>query len=61
MADEKEKSLVMRCKQHFGLKPGETLLEFMAELKKLTDQDKKDLVQAFNDAGMPTVLIAKGK
>ena len=53
------KGLTIQCKNFFGLKPGQTLSEFAAELRQLTDKDKKELVDLFNEAGIPTVLAMK--
>lgn len=48
-------SFVSRCKEYFGLLPGQTLMEFSAELKKLTPKDRAELVESFNKMGLPTV------
>ena len=34
---------VVACRKFFGMKPGQTLLEFSHELKALTEEDKKEL------------------
>lgn len=39
------------CKEYFGFKPGQSLFEFRDELKQLTDQDRKDLKEAFEKEG----------
>lgn len=49
-----KKTLLLRCKEFFGLKPGQTLLEFKNELAALTVQDRADLARYFEAAGMPT-------
>jgi hypothetical protein len=46
MAEQKEFTAVSAIRQFFGLKPGETLQEFMQELKALTPEDKKELAEA---------------
>ena len=43
---QKEYTKVSAIRTFFGLKPGETLGEFMAELKALTPEDKKELGEA---------------
>ena len=48
------KTLAARCKEFFGLKPGETTPEFMQEFRELTEKDRNELVEHFNAAGMPT-------
>ena len=54
MANENEKpmGLVVRVKKFFDM----TIQEAKTEYVKLSPTDKQDLVTAFNDAGMPTVL-----
>lgn len=49
---------VKACRDFFGLKPGETLAEFAAELKALTDKDKQDLVAEFKRIGWDVELGA---
>lgn len=48
------KSLMVRCKEFFGFKPGQTLPEFKREVDQLTKQDRADLAKMFNNIGMPT-------
>ena len=36
----KEMSLVMALKDYFGMKPGQTSMDFLKEVKELTDEDK---------------------
>ncbi len=59
MADEKPMSFVQRCKAFFGKKPDQTLTEFAAELRTLTDADKAEMVELFNEAGLPTLPPVK--
>ncbi len=47
----KEMSFVLACKDYFGFKEGQTMMEFAAELKALTDQDKADLSRYFETVG----------
>lgn len=51
-----EKAFVVRCKEFFGMKDGQSLQKFKAELNQLSDEDKRDLVAQFNAQGMPTSL-----
>lgn len=53
---EQEKSFVTRCKSFFGLLPGQTLGGFAHELGELSNQDKIELVDMFNEIGLPTRL-----
>lgn len=50
MAD-KEMSFVTACKDFFGYKPGQTLGEFMNEVRMLTDADKDELKKEFLKVG----------
>lgn len=45
-------SFVKACKTFFGFKDGQTLAEFAAELKCLTDQDRADLTALFPSVGI---------
>lgn len=54
-----EMSFAQRCKTFFGKKSEQTLTEFAAELRALTDEDKAELVKLFNEAGMPTAAPVK--
>lgn len=48
-------SLVARCKEYFGLLPGQTISQFSQELKALTPKDRAELVEGFNAMGLPTI------
>lgn len=39
------------CKKFFGLKDGQTLAEFVGELKQLTDEDKAEMKVLFLTVG----------
>lgn len=43
----KETTFVSACREYFGLKPGETLQEFLAEVKQLNEADRKELIGLF--------------
>jgi hypothetical protein len=53
--DTKEscKSLPTACIHFFGKLPGQTTVEFAAELKKLTDADKAEFRAALIKLGYP--------
>jgi hypothetical protein len=36
-------TFIAACREFFGMKQQETLMEFMAEIKALTPQDREDL------------------
>jgi hypothetical protein len=38
-----EKTFMVACKEFFGFLPGQTLSDFSAEVKKLTEQDRKEM------------------
>jgi len=50
MAD-KELSFIAACKDYFGYKPGQTLGDFMNEIRLLTDEDKAQLRVEFLKVG----------
>lgn len=41
--EDKEVSFMQACVNHFGKKPGETSLEFMAEIKALNNADRTEI------------------
>lgn len=45
MSDTKEFTVVSAIRSFFGMKPGETLQEFMAELKELSPAEKQELAE----------------
>lgn len=47
-----QKTFMVACKEHFGLKQDQKLAEFAAEIKALTAQDKADLVNDFKAIGV---------
>lgn len=49
----KQMTLTAAISQFFGRKyPGQTNLEFLAELKALTDKDRADFVEMFKTVGI---------
>jgi len=45
-------TFVVACKSFFGLLPGETLQQFVAELRALTPGDKQELISMFKEIGI---------
>ena len=41
MADKM--GFIVACSKFFGIRPGQSLLQFAAEVRQLTDKDKDDL------------------
>ncbi len=39
----KPMSFTAACKDFFGVKPGQTAMDFMKEVKQLTDDDKAEI------------------
>lgn len=52
MSDLKHTSFVGACREFFGIKSGQTLQEFAAELRQLTPEDKAEMVQLFRQVGL---------
>ncbi len=50
--DLKSMTFVMACNNFFGRKQGQSLQEFNAELKALTEKDRKDMIQMFMAVGI---------
>lgn len=46
------KSFAARCAEFFGRKPNQSISEFAAELKQLTDDDKRWFIEQFNKLGL---------
>jgi hypothetical protein len=46
-------SLAAAAKQFFGLLPGQALMDFHTEWKKLTEKDKAEIKAEFLKAGIP--------
>jgi hypothetical protein len=47
----KQCSFVLACKEFFQFHQGQSLTQFAAELKQLTDEDKADLISWFPSVG----------
>lgn len=53
-------SFTKAAREYFGLKPGQKLTAFAAELKDLTEADKAEMVPMLADVlGKPVVLSTK--
>lgn len=48
-------SFVKACKDYFGFKPGQTMSEFMAELKALNAEDREYFKRHFKSVGFEIV------
>lgn len=44
-------TFIVACREFFGLKPGQTLQEFAAEIRQLTPTDKSELTELFKSVG----------
>lgn len=49
--ETKYMSFIAACKDYFGMKEGQTLSDFMTEIKALTTQDREDLKKEFARIG----------
>ena len=54
-----EMTLGSACKRFFGFKPGETLKEFMDEIRELNEKDREDLKVEFAKVGIEVVPTVK--
>jgi len=54
VATQGQMALLKRCKQFFAPNPGKNQQQLSAEFKALTEEDKRELAELLNDAGMPT-------
>lgn len=51
----KQMSFVAACKEFFGFKPGQSLMQFRDELATLTPKDRHDLAGYFKAVGIEIV------
>lgn len=51
-------TFVMACREFFGLKDGQTLQQFAAELKELSQTDRKEFVEMFRSVGYDATKTA---
>jgi len=54
----KHVTFVMACREFFGLLPNETLQEFVAEVRALTQKDKTDMIEMFKTVGLDATKTA---
>jgi len=47
----KQVTFIMACRDFFGMKQGQTLQEFATEVKQLTPEDRKDMIEMFKTVG----------
>lgn len=50
MTAQTRKSFVVACKQYFGFLPGQSLMEFRDEIRKLTPEDREELASMLSEA-----------
>lgn len=50
-------SFTAACKEYFGYKPGQTLGEFMTEVKQLTPEDRQYFTKLFPSVGIEITAI----
>lgn len=48
---EQQLSFMAACKKFFGLKPGQTALEFGKELKELSSKDREEITAMLTEIG----------
>jgi hypothetical protein len=48
--EQKVTGFIVACKQFFGFKDGQTLLEFKTEVNALTPQDRLDMIPGLESA-----------
>jgi hypothetical protein len=46
-------TFVAAARDYFGYRPGQSLSDFNAELKALTEQDKAELIEGLRKEGYP--------
>lgn len=51
-------TFVMACRTFFGVKPGQSLQEFVVELRELTPGDKADFIAMFATIGVDATKTA---
>lgn len=51
-------SFIAACRKFFGTKPGQSLQEFAAEVRALTDKDKTDLIEMFKTVNIDATKTA---
>ncbi len=55
-----QKSFAVACKEFFGMRPGQTLADLMAELKSLTEKDRAELTEMFKSVDVEIVQSKQG-
>lgn len=51
----KEMKFTTACLEFFGKKPDQSLQEFAAEMKELTEKDRADLTEMFPNVGIKII------
>lgn len=60
MSEMKRKTLVMACREFFGYLPGQTLKEFGDELKQLSQDERDEFGEMFENVGYE-IIPADGR
>ena len=58
MDDMKQMTFIQACRTFFGMLPGETLQQFVAEMRALTPEDKAELVILFRNVGIDATKVS---
>lgn len=45
-------TFIVACREYFGIRQGQTLQQFAAEIRELTTEDKASLTQMFRSVGL---------
>jgi hypothetical protein len=53
--DPKKTTFMAACRDFFGLHPGQTAMQFGAEIKALTDEDRKEIRAGLEKEGYEIV------
>lgn len=56
----KKLTLMGACKDFFGLRPGQTALEFAKEVRALNDADKEEIKAGLEATGLYEIVAAPG-
>lgn len=54
----KHVTFIMACRSFFGMKPGQTLQEFAAEIRALSLEDKTAFIEMFRTVGFDATKTA---
>jgi selenocysteine lyase/cysteine desulfurase len=57
----KKMTFMQACRDYFGLLPGQAAMDFMKEMKALTDQDRQEIANMLNGQGYEILATASAK